>query len=222
MNIFMGEKSNSFDDNYNKVSYVTFLDLKMEKVDKWQKFLTGITSFLMLILLSICIILLNILVFYIYKLKKLRKQFFLFAAFSRNFAQYQVPILILIIREIMSFFIYDITKYLANFENPTDKDKYIEIVTKKRLFLEYVNYYFNLYYIAFYKKIRDKCTENDCFSELKNQLMMILITDSIYVLANLFYKIIFLRSSQKTFENKLMKQYKDDKNDLNENQNIFQ
>ena len=220
MNIFMGEKSNSFDDNYNKVSYVTFLDLKMEKVDKWQKLLTGFTSFIMLLLLSISIIFINLIVFYIYKLKKLRKHFFLLIAFSRNFAQYQVPILILIIREIISFFIYDITKYLANFENPTDKDKYIEIVTKKRLFLEYINYYFNLYYIAFYKKIRGKCTENNCFSELKNQLMMILITDSVYVLAKLFYKIIFLRRSQKEFENKLMKQYKD-KKDLNEKSKYF-
>ena len=214
MNIFMEEKSNSFADNYNKVSYATFLGIKMEKVDKFQKFLSDITSFMLLFFLSITIVIINVIVFYLYKLKNVRNKFFMIIHFSDSFVQYQVPILILIIREIISSFIYDITKHLANFENPTDKDKYIEIVTKKRLILEYINYYFNLYYIAFYKRFKGKCRENDCFSELKKQLMMILIADSIYILAKLFYKTIFLRKNQKNFERNLMKKYRDSKKDL--------
>ena len=213
MNLLMEEKSNSFDDNYNKVSYVTFLGIKMEKVDKIEKLITDIISFFLLLFSSILIILINVVVFYIYKLEKIRKKIFI--AFSENLAQYQVPIIILIIREIISSFIYDVTKYMANLEKPTDKDKYIEIVTKKRLILEYINYYFNLYYIAFYRKFIGKCRKNDCFSELKNQLMMILIADSIYVLAKIFYKIIYLRNSQKNFQRKLMSKFKKSRKDLN-------
>ena len=58
------------------------------------------------------------------------------------------------------------TKKLAYLENPTDKDKYLEIVTRKRLILEYINYYFNLYYIAFYHKFHGKCSNDNCLSEL--------------------------------------------------------
>ena len=205
MNTFMSEKSNSYADNYNKVSYVSFLGVKMEKVDKFQEFFNDFISFMLLFFSSIVIILINILVFFIYKMKYIRKKMFIITSLSDSLAKYQVPILILILREIISSFIYDITKHLANYENPTDKDKYMEIVTRKRLILEYVNYYFNLYYIAFYRRMKGICREDDCFSELKHQLMMILIADSIYVLAKLFYKIIFLRDSQKKLESKLMK-----------------
>ena len=221
MNIFMEEKSNSFADNYSKVSFVTFLGIKMEKVDKIQKFFSDIISFMILFFFSVLIVFINLIVFYLYQIKNIRNKFFMIIHFSDSFVQYQVPVLILILREIISSFIYDITKYLANSENPTDKDKYIEIVTKKRLILEYINYYFNLYYIAFYKKYNGKCRQNDCFSELKKQLLMILIVDSIYVLAKLFYKMIFLRNNQKDFERKLMKKYKDSKKDLGNESKYF-
>ena len=218
INTFIEEKTNLFDDNYKKVSYVTFLGLKMEKVNKFQKFLNGIISFISLLFLSITIILINLIVFNIYKMNYIRKKFYVITVMYENLAQYQVPILILILREIISYIIYKITKHLANFENPTDKDKYYEIVIKKRLILEYVNYYFNLYYIAFYKKMKGSCTKNNCFYELKNQLMMILITDSIYVLAKLFYKIIYLRNSQKSFESKLMKKIRTSRKNIFEQQ----
>ena len=206
MKNFMEEKSNSFAGNYNKVLYVSFLGIKMEKVDKFQKLINGFISFMLLFVSSMLIIFINLVVFLIYRIENIRKKFFINKIFSDNLAQYQIPILILIIREIISSLIYNLTKRLANFENPTDKDKYIEIVTKKRLILEYINYYFNLYYIAFYKKTKGICRNNDCFSELRKQLMMILIVDSLYTLATLFYKIIFLRNNQKKLERKLMKQ----------------
>jgi hypothetical protein len=144
-------------------------------------------------------------------MERVRKQFALFTFFSKKLAKFQVPLLILILREIISIFIFKVTKFLTNYQNPTDRDKYIDMVTNKRLILEYVNYYYNLYYIAFIRKIKGTCTENDCFSELKNQLMMILIIDSIYIIAKLFYQIFYLRKSQKDFQ-RLMNKYQSNNN----------
>ena len=212
MNNFVGEKYNSYDNNYNKVSYVTFLGIKMEKIDKFQKLKNKFISLIIIIFSSILIVFINRIIFYIYNIENVKKQFAILTFFSQGLVKYQVPILIIIIREILSIFIFNIMKYLASFENPTDKDKYTEIVINKRLLLEYVNYYYNLYYMAFYRKIKGMCRGIVCYSELKHQLMLILITDSIYVLAKLLYKIIYLRKSQKKFERKLMNQYKSDKN----------
>ena len=216
INVFKGEESNLYDDNYKKINYVTFLGLKMEKVNKFQKFINSFLSFLILLFCSAIIIVINIVVFYLYKMKDIRKKFYLIMFMYENLAQYQVPVLILFVREIISHYIFKISKYLANLENPTDKEKYMEIKTKKILILEYVNYYFNLYYIAFYKKIKGTCTKNNCSYELKNQLMMILITESIYVLGKLFYKLFFLKKSQKNFESQLMQKIRTSRRNVND------
>ena len=197
---YISEKSNLYYENYAKVSHIIFLGVKMEKIDKLQIFKNVFISCISLLFFTAIIIFTNIVVFYIYKLKNLQRFFII------NY-RYQVPILILIIREILSRFIYKITKTLAHLENPTDKDKYLELVTRKRLILEYINYYFNLYYMAFYHKLAGKCTYENCLSELKTQLLMLLIVDSIFVLGKLFYKSFFLNKTKKSFETTLMKKY---------------
>ena len=207
INGYIGEKSNLYDDNYNKVTHITFLGIKIEKINNFQKFKNIIISIFTLFFFALFIIFTNIIIFYVYKLKNLNKLFII------NY-KYQVPILILIIREILSKFIYKITKKLAYLENPTDKDKYLEIVTRKRLILEYINYYFNLYYIAFYHKFHGKCSNDNCLSELNNQLLMLLIADSLLVIGKSSYKYFYLRNTKKSFENSYMKKNdnSDDKN----------
>ena len=197
---YISEKSNLYYENYAKVSYIIFLGIKMEKIDNFQIFKNVFISSISLLFFIAIIIFTNIAVFYVYKLKNLQKFFII------NY-QYQVPILILIIRELLSRMIYKITKTLAHLENPTDKDKYLELVTRKRLILEYINYYFNLYYIAFYHKLAGKCTYENCLSGLKTQLLMLLMADSVLVLIKLFYKSFYLRKAKKSFETTLMKKY---------------
>ena len=197
---YISEKSNLYAENYDKVSHIIFLGVKMEKIDNFQKFKNIFISTISLSFFTGIIIFTNIAVFYLYKLKNLQKVFII------NY-RYQVPILILIIRELLSKLIYKITKTLAHLENPTDKDKYLEIVKRKRLILEYINYYFNLYYIAFYHRLAGKCTYENCLSELKTQLLMLLIVDSIFVLGKLLYKSFYLRKTKKSFETTLMKKY---------------
>ena len=220
MNNFVGERLNSYEQNYNKVSYVTFLGIKMEKVTLFQKITNNLISFIALLFSSILIILINLIIFYFYQMEKVQKQFAYFLFFSKKLEKFQMPLLILILREIISIFIFKITKFLTNYQNPTDKDKYIDMVTNKRLILEYVNYYYNLYYLAFYRKIKGICTEEECFSQLKNQLMMILIIDSIYIIAKLFYKIYYLRKSQKDFQ-RLMNKYQTNNKNASQNNQLF-
>ena len=49
---------------------------------------------------------------------------------------------------------------------------------KKKLIFEFFNYYFNLYYIAFFKKHFEKCLYDNCYKELEEQLVMIVISDA--------------------------------------------
>ena len=98
---------------------------------------------------------------------------------------------------------------MAKLEKPTDKEEYNDIVTKKRLTLEFVNYYFNLYYIAFYKKMKNTCEDGDCFLELRKQLILILISNIISLIVNLIFKVIHLKRNIKNFEVKITKYQKD-------------
>ena len=207
INGYIAEKSNLFDENYKTVPYITFFDIKMAKVSNLQKIKNFVISIFTIVLMIIFIIFTNIIVFYVYKLENLNK--FLIVRY-----EYQVPILILIIREAISKLIYELTKIFAHLENPTDRDKYLEIVTRKRLILEYVNYYFNLYYIAFYHKLSGKCHFNNCLTELNTQLLMLLIADTLLVIGKLFFNYFCLRKAKKSFESKLMKKSnkKDEKN----------
>ena len=92
--------------------------------------------------------------FYVYT-KKVNK-IFAYIGISNEITKYTLPILIYIAREIISKIFYKISAILAKLERPTDKEEYDEIVIKKRLTLEFVNYYFNLYYIMIYKKMKNK------------------------------------------------------------------
>ena len=73
MDNFVGEKLNSYEQNYNKVSYVTFLGIKMEKVNIFQKITNNLISFITLLFSSILIILTNIIIFHIYQMEKVQK-----------------------------------------------------------------------------------------------------------------------------------------------------
>ena len=133
---------------------------------------------------------------------------------SSYIRKYALPIIIYIIREIFSIIFYKFSETLANLERPTDKEEYEEIVTKKRLTLEFVNYNFNLYYIAFYKKFYNTCENNDCFLELRKQIILILISNIFSVITQFIYRIIYLQKNKKNFEIRIMQKVKINSNSI--------
>ena len=211
MDSFQAEITELYDENYSKVHYVTFLDIKIPKVDKLSALMVNFISIVLVLLSSLFIMGINVGIFKINKvdnfLFKYVNKFFAYFGLSKNISKYTLPILIYIAREIISKIFYEISAILAILERPTDKNEYEETVTKKRLTLEFVNYYFNLYYIMLYKKRYNKCENGDCFQELRKQLILILISNICSVIIEFVYKIIYWKQNIKNFEIKMKQAY---------------
>ena len=211
MDSFKAEITNLFDDNYSKVSYVTFLGVKIPKVDKIHTLLVNFISIILVFLSSLFIMGVNVGIFKLHKMKfffqKYIERLLGETKLSHEIGRYILPVIIYIAREIISTIFYKFSETLARLERPTDKEEYDEIVTKKRLTLEFVNYYFNLYYIAFYKKSKNTCENGDCFLELRKQIILILISNIFSVITQVIYRIIYLRRNIKNFEIKMTQRF---------------
>ena len=211
MDSFQAEITKIYDENYSKVPYVTFMGIDIPKVDKLSSLMVNFISVVLVFISSLFIMGVNIGIFKVNKMNnvvfKTLHKIFAYFGISKNISKYTLPILIYIAREIISKIFYNISAILAKLERPTDKDEYDEIVTKKRLTLEFVNYYFNLYYIMIYKKWKNKCENDDCFQELKKQLILILISNIFSVISQFIYRIIYLRKNIKNFEIKMKQAY---------------
>ena len=206
------EITNLYDDNYSKVSYIMFLGLKIPKIDKVHALLVNFISIILVFFSSLFIMLINIGIFKLHKINFFFKdhieKLLGYSSISKELSRYILPIIIYIAREIISVIFYKLSKTLAHLERPIDKEEYIEIVTKKRLTLEFVNYYFNLYYIAFYKKSKNICENDDCFLELRKQIILILISNIFSIIIKVIYKIIYLHKNIKSFEIKMTQKIK--------------
>lgn len=204
MDSFQAEITNLYDENYSKVSYVTFLGIKIPKVDKLSALMVNIISVVLVLISSLFIMGINVGIFKIHKTENFLfrnlKKIISYIGITNEISKYMLPVLVYIVREIISKIFYNISAILAKLERPTDKNEYDEIVIKKRLTLEFVNYYFNLYYIMFYKKMTNKCENGDCFQELRKQLALILISNICSVIVQFISKIIYMRKNQKNFE----------------------
>ena len=212
---FKAEITNFYDDNYSKVSYVMFLGIKIPREDKIHALIVNFISIILIFFSSLFIMSVNVGIFKLHSMKfffqryidKLSEHLNL----SHEISSYLLSIIIYISREIISAFFFKFSETLAKLEKPKDKEEYDEIVTKKRLTLEFVNYYFNLYYIAFYKKSKNTCENGNCFLELRKQLILILISNICSVIITVVYKIIYLNKNIKNFEVKVTKFNKNSK-----------
>lgn len=211
MTMYKLENFNVLDDNFAKIDYINHLGIKIPIVNRTEYIVRSIISFIIIVLSTFVMICVNLLIFYIQRAKlyenadspianKLQK-------IHRGYGLYIVPILIFFVREIMSKIYKKISKWLTKIEKPIDIQSYNESVIKKQLVFEFFNYYFNLYYIAFCKKYFEFCQFGDCYLELGNQLIMILLSDMVSLMTKLFYKGIYLRNKIKKFENKILEKY---------------
>ena len=211
MDSFQAEITELYDENYSKVPYIKFLGMKIPKVDKLSALMENFISVALVLTSSLFIMGVNVGIFKINKvdnfLIKYINKFFAYFGISQDISKYTLPILIYIAREIISKIFYKISAILAKLERPTDKEEYEQIVTKKRLTLEFVNYYFNLYYIMLYKKKKNKCENGDCFQELRKQLILILISNISSVFITFVYRIIYMNKNIKNFEIRMKKVY---------------
>jgi hypothetical protein len=109
---FKAQITNFYDDNYSKVSYVTFLGIKIPKEDKIHALLVNILSITLIFISSLFIMAINVGIF------KLDKTSFFFQKYIDNllnylnitydYRRYLLSIIIYIAREIISAFFFQI------------------------------------------------------------------------------------------------------------------
>ena len=97
--------------------------------------------------------------------------------FLNSIWKYFVPILCYLLREIFSFIAEKWHKWIISHGKQLSKDLKRRMKLKMKMYFEFFNYYFNLYYIAFIKKYYGTCLNDNCHSELGNQLIIIIFCD---------------------------------------------
>ena len=123
--------------------------------------------------------------------------------FLNNYWKYTVPILCFLLREIFSNFSEKWNKYIVERQKQITKEQYREIKLLMKTIFEFFNYYFNLYYIAFIKNYKGTCLNNDCHSELGDQLIIIIICDFVYTIICILIPSIYLIKQEYDLEKKI-------------------
>ena len=121
--------------------------------------------------------------------------------------KYINPLIIYILREFFSFIIVKANKWLYGYQKYISESEKQKFLVKKKLIFEFFNYYFNLYYIAFIKKNYEKCLYDNCYKELEQQLIMIVISDATVTCVKFYINVISLRKKQNKFEKEIQSKY---------------
>ena len=124
-------------------------------------------------------------------------------SFYNHYWKYIVPILCFIIREIFSFISEKWNKWIITHQKQIAKEQKRKINLLIQSIFEFCNYYFNLYYIAFIKNYYGTCLENDCLSELGDQLIIIIICDLIYTTISILLPTLYTIKQKYELESKI-------------------
>lgn len=96
-----------------------------------------------------------------------------------TFWYHLIPIISVILRNIMSKVNYSTALWMVKYEKHTEQSSYEDSFLIKMVCYEFINYYFYLYYIIFYRQFNNLCLKNNCYKELGSQLTTILITSTL-------------------------------------------
>ena len=204
MDHFKLEKSNEiYIENQGGEQVELFMNVKIPIYDKFKELIRDIVNFVLIFSSLFGTVILNLLIFYIQRWKVKTED----GKVKSNTWLYIIPILIYIVREILSKIYAKLNKWITDKENYLTKKEYKKAMLKKQLIFEFFNYYFNLYYIAFAKNYFESCVYNDCFEELGNQLTMIIISDITVVASKTIYLFIYRRKQIKSFDKTIMAKY---------------
>lgn len=161
-----------------------FLNVEMPIIDTNEANFRQIVSWSITIIMLLLVIGSNKVVFYISDFIKLN---FASTVEKYNLTQYLAPFSLFIIRQLNTQVYESISENLSNWEiHATVSDKRNSQVIKSIAF-QFFNYYFNLYYIAFYKNLSDTCEYGNCKIELETQVTVILISAILNDMISIIY-----------------------------------
>ena len=193
-------------DNIITSNRMLFMGIKLPMSVSYKAEFTNIIVLILSGLLKVFVMASNIIILalksHIFELKNV-----FYNNLLNKYWKYITPIIIFILREIFSFIIVKANKWLYSYQKYISESEKKKFLVKKKLIFEFFNYYFNLYYIAFIKKNFEKCLYDNCYKELEEQLIMIVISDATVTCVKFYTNVISLRKQKHKFEKEIQLKY---------------
>ena len=185
-----------------KLNVEIIMGVKIPIEKTWVYVLINVFLFIFSIFLHIIMIISNILIIstksYVFHTK-----IKIFDKFLNATWVYTVPVFCYFLRELFSYADEKWDKWIISHVKQVPKDLKRQIRLIMKIIFEFFNYYFNLYYIAFIKNYYGTCLDDDCHSELGNQLTIIIICDLIIMILSLLIPVFYNFNKRNEIENKI-------------------
>ena len=201
-------KVNKAINNDNRISQnkINFMGIKLPQANTKKIHFTNIIILILSALIKLAVIASNLLIL-AFKNHTFELKMVIYNKFLNKYWKYITPIIIYILRECFSIFSEKANIWLYSHQKfISEKDRQKMLIRKKLLF-EFFNYYFNLYYIAFLKKNFEKCLYDDCYAELDQQLIMIILSDAIVICVKFYTNVYSLRKEINKIEKEIKSKY---------------
>ena len=193
-------------DNRVSINRINFMGIKLPQSTTFKIHFTNVLILILSALIKIIVMGSNIIIM-TYKNHNFELKKVAYNNFLNKYWKYITPIIIYILRELFSIFAEKANIWLYSHQKFISEKEKQKMLIQKKLLFEFFNYYFNLYYIAFMKKNFEKCLYDNCYTELEQQLIMIIISDAIVICVKFYINVISLRKEINKFEKEIQSKY---------------
>jgi len=201
-NILVQNSLYDFEENL-KINVEIIMGVKIPIEKQWVYTLINFFIFFCSLFLHALVIISNILIISTKSHEFSMKNKVLENFFNKSW-KYIVPVLCYLLREIFSFIDEKWVRWLVGHLKQLSKEIKRQIKLKMKIIFEFVNYFFNLYYIAFIKKYYGTCLNDDCHTELGNQLIIIIICDLIALIISIIIPSFYNIKKRAEIESKIL------------------
>ena len=201
-NILVQNSLYDFEENL-KINVEIIMGVKIPIEKQWVYTLINFFIFFCSLFLHALVIISNILIISTKSHEFSMKNKVLEKFFNKSW-KYIVPLLCYLLREIFSFIDEKWVRWLVGHLKQLSKEIKRQIKLKMKIIFEFVNYFFNLYYIAFIKKYYGTCLNDDCHTELGNQLIIIIICDLIALIISIIIPSFYNIKKRAEIESKIL------------------
>ena len=201
-NILVQNSLYDFEENL-KINVEIIMGVKIPIEKQWVYTLINFFIFFCSLFLHALVIISNILIISTKSHEFSMKNKVLEKFFNKSW-KYIVPVLCYLLREIFSFIDEKWVRWLVGHLKQLSKEIKRQIKLKMKIIFEFVNYFFNLYYIAFIKKYYGTCLNDDCHTELGNQLIIIIICDLIALIISIIIPSFYNIKKRAEIESKIL------------------
>ena len=201
-NILVQNSLYDFEENL-KINVEIIMGVKIPIEKQWVYTLINFFIFFCSLFLHALVIISNILIISTKSHEFSMKNKFLENILNKSW-KYIVPVLCYLLREIFSFIDEKWVRWLVGHLKQLSKEIKRQIKLKMKIIFEFVNYFFNLYYIAFIKKYYGTCLNDDCHTELGNQLIIIIICDLIALIISIIIPSFYNIKKRAEIESKIL------------------